>query len=144
MGVVSWEGDGWSHGRLFPWVEEEEWTPPDNSTTSLRHYSVLHQPTELPQGDQSDMRLPVLVLLLQHGLDSGFCLLLKRIRVPGLVWSGRSDILILDQNYILVYLVRDASLHCDFDTQGEELYSVKWYKVSPFWKLTIDIAGIKQ
>ena len=24
---------------------------------------------------------------------------------------------------------RDASLHCDFDTQGEELYSVKWYKV---------------
>ena len=103
MGVVSWEGDGWPHGRLFPWVEEEEWTPPDNSTTtSLRHYSVLHQPTELPQGDQSDMRLPVLVLLLQHGLDSGFCLLLKRIRVPGLVWSGRSDILILDQNYILV------------------------------------------
>ena len=33
---------------------------------------------------------------------------------------------------------RDASLHCDFDTQGEELYSVKWYKVGPFgWKLTL-------
>jgi len=53
----------------------------------------------------------VLLLLLQHRFDRGFCLILKRIRVPGLVWSGR-----------------DASLHCDFDTQGEELYSVKWYK----------------
>merc|ERR1712130_789364 len=54
------------------------------------------------------MRLEALVLLF---LESSFCLLLKRIRVPGLVRSGR-----------------DASLHCDFDTQGEELYSVKWYK----------------
>ena len=29
---------------------------------------------------------------------------------------------------------RDASLHCDFDTQGEELYSVKWYKVDWYCK----------
>merc|ERR1711953_606474 len=50
-------------------------------------------------------------LLLFWFLDTSFCLILNNIRVPGLVWSGR-----------------DASLHCDYDTQGEEIYSVKWYK----------------
>jgi len=57
------------------------------------------------------MRQALLVLLVQLQLDIGFSLLLKRVRVPGLVWSGR-----------------DAPLHCDYDTQGEDIYSVKWYK----------------
>jgi len=59
------------------------------------------------------MRQALLGLLLQLQLDFGFSLLLKRVRVPGLVWSGR-----------------DAPLHCDYDTQGEDIYSVKWYKAS--------------
>ena len=96
---------------------------PDNSSTSssLRHYSVQHRPPR--------MRLAALVLLF---LESSFCLLLKRIRVPGLVRSGRWK-----HFQILIFCIkmrsspgRDASLHCDFDTQGEELYSVKWYKVT--------------
>ena len=35
------------------------------------------------------MRQALLVVLLQLQLDIGFSLLLKRVRVPGLVWSGR-------------------------------------------------------
>ena len=30
----------------------------------------------------------------------------------------------------IVFSNRDASLHCDYDTQGEDIYSVKWYKAS--------------
>ena len=76
------EGDGWPHGRLFPWVE------------TILHQTTLHQPPPLlsppPTADGwPEMRPAVLLLLLQHGLDRGFCLILKQIRVPGLVWSGR-------------------------------------------------------
>ena len=70
---------GCSHG----WRRQH--SPPDNSPpASLRHYSVLHQ---LPTAEMRPAT--VLLLLFQHGLDSGFCLILNRIRVPGLVWSGR-------------------------------------------------------
>ena len=30
----------------------------------------------------------------------------------------------------ILFSNRDASLHCDYDTQGEDIYSVKWYKAS--------------
>ena len=30
----------------------------------------------------------------------------------------------------IVFSNRDAPLHCDYDTQGEDIYSVKWYKAS--------------
>ena len=52
---------------------------------------------------------PGLLLLLPPAPTS--CLLLLSVRVPPLSLAGT-----------------DASLHCDFDTQHEQLYSVKWYK----------------
>ena len=35
-----------------------------------------------------------------------------------------------------VILGEMASLHCIYDMEGEELYSVKWYKVSRGWHYT--------
>ena len=52
--------------------------------------------------------LPLVFLSL---LSSSFCLLLKNVTVPPFKLGGGS-----------------ASLGCDFDPQGEQVYSVKWYK----------------
>ena len=49
------------------------------------------------------------LLLLQPPIVS--CLLLRSVSVPPFSLSGE-----------------DAKLHCDFDAQGEQVYSVKWYK----------------
>ena len=43
--------------------------------------------------------------------STGNCIRLERFRVPGSVKNGSS-----------------LFLHCDFDLEGDSLYSVKWYK----------------
>ena len=121
---VGWlgEGDGWPHGRMFPWVETDGQTTPASATTQS---SNGHPPRGIPTINDI---MQMSALLLFWFLDTSFCLILNRIRVPGLVWSGRYRSQDLDR--LIMFFDRDASLHCDFDTQGEEIYSVKWYKVS--------------
>ena len=127
---VGWlgEGDGWPHGRMFPWVETDGQTTPASATTQS---SNGHPPHRIPtindrkkprhNADVSVASLLVLghQLLLDPqphpGARAG---LVGQVSFSG---SGSQDDVFFD---------RDASLHCDFDTQGEELYSVKWYKVS--------------
>ena len=113
---------------MAPWEDVpmggDRW--PDN--TSLRHYSVLQRPPTTPHTNNQRHNADVSVASL---LVLGHQLLLDPQPHPGaraglvgqVSFSGSGS---LDD----VFFDRDASLHCDFDTQGEELYSVKWYKVS--------------
>lgn len=48
-------------------------------------------------------------LFMNHLFPTGNAIRLERFRVPGAVHSGSS-----------------LFLHCDFDLEGDSLYSVKW------------------
>ena len=82
---VGWlgEGDGWPHGRMFPWVETDGQTTPASATTQS---SNGHPPRRIPTINDI---MQMSALLLFWFLDTSFSLILNRIRVPGLVWSGR-------------------------------------------------------
>ena len=77
------EGDGWPHGRMFPWVETDGQTTPASATTQSSNGHPLRRIPTI-----NDI-MQMSALLLFWLLDTSFCLILNRIRVPGLVWSGR-------------------------------------------------------
>ena len=87
------------------------WTQLPNSAVQSRPLATSirqDQPAAMGPVAPLPLLLPLLLLLLA---PLASCLLLQGVRVPPLTLSGS-----------------DATLHCDFDTQHEELYSVKWYK----------------
>ena len=55
--------------------------------------------------------MPSPLLLLSFLLGPGLALILREVTLPAFIVAGER-----------------TRLGCDYDTQGEEIYSVKWYK----------------
>ena len=113
---------GCSHGWR-PMARQHQ-PPPLLSPPTATHHAAYQQSTNEKNRHNADVSVASLLVVGHQllpdpqphpGARAG---LVGQVSFSG---SGSQDDVFFD---------RDASLHCDFDTQGEELYSVKWYKVS--------------